>query len=113
MSESRLPFHPYAELFPRMTNAEFEGLSGVIARPGLLEDFIRYEGKILDGRERYVSCLRKKVPPAFREYAGECGSALEFVVSKNIHRRHLTEGQRALVAARLRPHFQEEARQWL
>ncbi len=37
------------------------------------------------------------------------GPALEFVVSKNI-RRHLTEEQRALVAAKLRPHFQEEAR---
>jgi hypothetical protein len=111
MSESRLPFHPYAELFPRMTNAEFEGLCGDIARKGLLEDIIRYEGKILEGRERYVACERRKVPPRFREYAGECGSALEFVVSKNLHRRHLTEGQRALVAARLRPHFQEEARQ--
>jgi len=111
MSEGRLPFHPYAELFPRMTNAEFEGLCGDIARKGLLEEIIRYEGKILEGRERYVACERKKVPPRFREYAGECGSPLEFVVSKNLHRRHLTEGQRALVAARLRPHFQEEARQ--
>jgi len=111
MSEGRLPFHPYAELFPRMTNPEFEGLSGDIARKGLLEDIIVYEGKILEGRERYVACVRKKVPPRFREYAGECGSPLEFVVSKNLHRRHLTEGQRALVAARLRPHFQEEARQ--
>src|SRR6266849_4609163 len=111
MSESSMPFHPYAELFPRMTNPEFEGLSGDIARKGLLEDIIVYEGKILEGRERYVACERKQVPPRFREYAGECGSALEYVVSRNLHRRHLTEGQRALVAARLRPHFQEEARQ--
>jgi hypothetical protein len=111
MSGSRLPFHPYAELFPRMTNPEFEGLCADIARKGLLEDIVRYEGKILEGRERYVACERKKVQPRFREYAGECGSPLEFVVTKNLHRRHLTEGQRALVAARLRPHFQEEARQ--
>ena len=111
MSESSMPFHPYAELFPRMTNPEFEGLSGDIARKGLFEDIIVYEGKILEGRERYVACERKQVPPRFREYAGECGSALEYVVSRNLHRRHLTEGQRALVAARLRPHFQEEARQ--
>jgi hypothetical protein len=71
-----------------------------VSARGLLEDFILYEGKILDGRERYVSCLRKQVPPRFQEYAGECGSALEFVVSKNLHCRHLTDGQRALVAAR-------------
>jgi hypothetical protein len=51
------------------------------------------------------------VTPRFRPYAGECGSPLAFVVSKNLHRRHLTESQRALVAARLKPLFEEEARQ--
>jgi len=53
--------------------------------------------------------VSKHVAPRFQEYAGECSSALEFVVSKNIRRRHLTDGQRALVAAKLRRHFQEEA----
>jgi hypothetical protein len=51
------------------------------------------------------------VAPRFRPYAGECGSPLAFVVSKNLHRRHLTESQRALVAARLKPLFEAEARQ--
>jgi hypothetical protein len=87
MSESRLPFHPYAELFPRMTNPEFEGLCDDIGRKGLLEDIVRYEGKTLEGRGRLRGCERKNVPPRFREYAGECGSPLEFVVSKNLHRR--------------------------
>jgi hypothetical protein len=34
---------------------------------GLLEDFILYEGKILDGRECYVSCLRKQVLPGVNQ----------------------------------------------
>jgi hypothetical protein len=110
MSETRIPFHPYAELFPPMTPAEFYGLCADIASPiGLQEEIVLYEGKILDGRSRYLACLLKGVPPRFRQYAGECGSPLAFVVSKNIHRRHLTDGQRAWVAARLKPLFEEEA----
>jgi len=58
-----------------------------------------------------LACLARSVPPRFREYAGECGSPLAFVVARNLHRRHLTESQRALVAARLKPLFEEEARQ--
>jgi hypothetical protein len=110
MSETRIPFHPYAELFPPMTSAEFYGLCADIARLGLQEEIVLYEGKILDGRSRYLACLLKGVTPRFREYAGECGgSALAFVASKNIHRRHLTDGQRAWLASRLKPLFEEEA----
>src|SRR5438128_8803674 len=70
-----------------------------------------HEGKVLDGWHRYLACLVKHVPPRLRDYAGECGSPLSFVLAKNIDRRHLTPGQRALVAARLKPLFEEEARQ--
>jgi hypothetical protein len=59
----------------------------------------------------YLACLAKHVTPRFRPYAGECGSPLGFVVTKNLHQRHLTESQRALVAARLKPPFEEVARQ--
>jgi len=70
-----------------------------------------HEGQVLEGRHRYLACLAKRVTPCFRPYAGECGSPLAFVVSKNLQRRHMTESQRALVAARLKPLFEEEARQ--
>jgi hypothetical protein len=111
MSEARLPIHPYAELFPAITSPEFDALCGAIAVEGLLEEIVLHEGKILDGRHRYLACLARQVPPRFREYAGECGSPLAFVVAKNLRRRHLTESQRALVAAKLKPLFEEEARQ--
>jgi hypothetical protein len=111
MSEQRLPIHPYAELFPAMSHPEFDRLCGDIAVNGLQEEIVLYEGKVLEGRNRYLACLARGVTPRFREYAGECGSPLAFVVTRNLHRRHLNESQRALVAARLKPLFAEEARQ--
>jgi hypothetical protein len=111
MSETRLPIHPYAELFPPMTHPDFDRLCGDIQWHGLQEDIVTHEGQVLEGRNRYLACLAKGVPPRFRPYAGECGSPLAFVVARNLHRRHLTESQRALVAARLKPLFEEECQQ--
>ena len=111
MSEQHCPIHPYAELFPPMTLAEFERLCDDIQQNGLLEEIVLHEGKVLEGRSRYWACLARGVAERFRPYAGECGSPLAFVVARNLHRRHLSESQRALVAARLKPRFEEEARQ--
>src|SRR4029077_10920256 len=111
MSESRLPIHTYAAIFPQMSGPEFDGLCGAILRDGLDEPIVLHEGQILDGRHRYLACLSRQVQPRFRTYDGDCGSALNFVVAKNTQRRHLTEGQRAMVATRLKPLFEEEARQ--
>jgi hypothetical protein len=111
MTEQRLPIHPYAEIFPPMTFPDFDRLCGDIRQNGLQEDIVVHEGQVLDGRNRYLACLARGVTPRLRPYAGECGSPLAFVVARNLHRRHLTESQRALVAARLKPFFEEEARQ--
>jgi hypothetical protein len=111
MSESRLTIHPYAELFPPMSSPEFDRLCGDIQLHGLQEEIVVHDGQVLEGRHRYLACLAKGGPPRFRPYAGECGSPLAFVIARNVHRRHLSESQRALLAARLRPLFEEVARQ--
>ena len=43
-----------------------------------------------------------------QEWDGE-GSLLEFVIALNLHRRQLKETQRAMIAARMMPKFEEEA----
>src|SRR5262245_42687293 len=94
-----LPFHPLANIFPLLEGKEFEELADDIHRNGLHEPIILYEGMILDGRNRYRSCLAVNVDPHFETYDGT--DALGYVVSLNLHRRHLDESQRGMVAARI------------
>ena len=94
------PHHPAAEAFPIMTGAEFDRLVEDIRRHGLLEPiWLDAQGRILDGRNRERACRLAAVPPAYRVHDG--GDPTAFIVSLNLHRRHLSESQRAMVAARL------------
>jgi hypothetical protein len=91
--------HELACLFPLMPDDELAALADDIEANGLREPLWLYEGKILDGRNRYRACVLKDIDQRVEHYRGK--DPLGFVVSKNLHRRHLTESQRAMVAARL------------
>jgi phage N-6-adenine-methyltransferase len=92
-------FHPLANLFPLLESEKLEPLAEDIKQKGLQNNIILFEGKILDGRNRYTACELVGVEPRFSEYSGD--DPLSYVVSLNLHRRHLTESQRAMVAARV------------
>jgi len=61
-------FHEIAGIFPLMEKEELEALTKDIAENGLQEPIILYEGKILDGRNRYLACLQAGVEPWFKQY---------------------------------------------
>jgi hypothetical protein len=94
-----LPFHPLAELFPLLGGADFDSLVDDIRTNGLNEPVIMHKGRILDGRNRYRACQSAGVDPRFREFEGT--DPVAFVVSANVHRRHLNESQRSMIAAEL------------
>jgi ParB-like chromosome segregation protein Spo0J len=95
-----LSFHEAANLFPLMKGEEYEQLKADIKAHGLREPVWTYQGKIIDGRNRYRACKDLGIEPSTREWDGK-GSLVEFVVSMNLHRRHLTAEQRKQVAAAL------------
>jgi len=104
-----LEHHPAAALFPLMDvdGPEFGELVDDIREHGLLQPIVLHEGKILDGRNRHRACQHAGVAPHFEEWSGESPSA--YVLSLNLHRRHLTDGQRAAIAVEAKERFEEEA----
>ena len=108
MKKPKYDFHPICLLFPRMTDEELRELADDLRIKGLLHDIVLYEGKILDGRNRYLACPMAGVEPRFSEWDGE-GSPLEWVISENMVRRHLTSSQRAVLALELLPMLEQEA----
>jgi hypothetical protein len=92
-----VPFHPLANMFLLMQGEAFDALVKDVDERGLELPIILHEGKILDGRNRYRACLKAGVAPNFHTYAGN--DPLSYVVSANLHRRHLSsEQKRDLIA---------------
>lgn len=91
-----MQYHELANIFPMMSDSEISELSRDIAENGQQESIIIYQGKILDGRNRYQACQKAGIQPAYEDYEGE--DPLSFVISLNLRRRHLSESQRAMVA---------------
>lgn len=103
-------FHEVANLFPLMSGEEFAALKQDIAENGLRESvWLHSDGSIIDGRNRYKACTELGIEPEYRTWNGE-GSLVQFVVSLNLHRRHLSSGQRAVVGLDMLPLLEKEAK---
>lgn len=89
--------HPLCVLFPRMVDDAFLALTKDIRENGLREPIVVHDGMILDGGNRYRACLQAGVEPIFREFDGD--NLVTFVLSANLHRRHMTAGQQAAIVA--------------
>ena len=97
-----MEFHEIANIFPMMTGDDYNALKDDIAANGLIESVVIYEGKILDGRNRYRACKDLDfglTTMGVDTYDGD--DPFGYVISKNLHRRHLNTTQRAVIAARL------------
>jgi ParB-like chromosome segregation protein Spo0J len=100
--------HPIADVWPMMDEAKLAELADDIRKNGQLVPVWLYEGKILDGRNRWAACKIAGVEPKTKEYTGDEPTA--FAVSLNDRRRHMNKGALAAVAAELEPFFAADAK---
>ncbi len=92
--------HPLAELFPPMPDDQYQALKADIAENGQSEDIIIWQDKLIDGRHRLRACLELGIQPDTAELDDSCDPYI-YVITHNLHRRHLTESQRSMVAGKL------------
>jgi hypothetical protein len=105
---SNLEAHPLAALMPMIKAEEFDKLKADIRKHGLQVKIKLYQGKILDGRNRYkaLKALADEgeitwTSSFFEEFIGTAAQAESFVISTNLQRRQMTGKEKKEVLIRM------------
>lgn len=81
-----------------MTDADFAALKADIEKHGQRDRIKLFEGQVLDGWHRYRACDDLGLDPKTCDLVPGT-DPVAFVLSRNLHRRHLEPGQRAAATA--------------
>jgi len=101
-------FHEAANIFP-LDDGNIDQLAGDISKNGQQVAIETLGGKIIDGRRRWLACEKAGVKPVVR--AVFVDDPISYVLSLNLHRRHLTPSQLAMVGARARGIYDRQAKE--
>lgn len=104
----KLAFHDAANLFP-LDDENIESMADDIKANGLQCPIELCDGKIIDGRRRFMACRHAGVEPEYCTVSP--ADPVAYVLSLNLHRRHLTPSQRSMVAARAREMYDKAAKE--
>lgn len=100
--------HEAAELFP-LDEEHIDELAGDIKSNGQQVAIELLDGKVIDGRRRLAACTRLGIEPKTRTV--KVPDPVAYVLSLNLHRRHLTPSQLSMVAARVRAIYDKQAKE--
>lgn len=82
-----------------------ERIKRSIATHGYVEavggPIVTLDGKILDGWSRYRACVELGIEPPLREWAGELGTPVDFLMAMNLDRDQCSVEERATVLAKV------------
>ena len=102
------PVHLAAELFPMMDAEALQALADDIREHGQREAVILFDGKVLDGRNRLRACELAGVE-SLTCVRDDISDPIGFVLSLNLHRRHMTPAQRAVLGVDVSEAYAVEA----
>jgi ParB-like chromosome segregation protein Spo0J len=105
---TELEFHEAANIFP-LDEDHLEDLAADIRKNGQQVAIELFDGRILDGRRRYLACNKVGIEPKFREV--KVSDPIAYVLSLNLYRRHLNPSQWAMVGARARDIYDSQAKE--
>ena len=96
--QKTMRIYPQAELFPMMSSEELAEFAEDIKANGLHQPIITtHDDQLLDGLIRYTACRLAGVEPRFEKLNGQ--DPVDYLVSANLRRRHLTKSQQAMILA--------------
>ena len=106
-----LPVFAVADLFPMIGSDELDELAADIAENGLNDPIVIAEINgvmtLIDGRNRLSACKLAGITPRTRILETD---PTAYVLSANVHRRHLTKGQQAMATALAYPDVEKGGR---
>lgn len=94
--------HPAANLFPLMTESEYVALRDDIRENGLTFGVVFRGDELVDGRNRLRAIEELGLDLKSHSVVipvEQISDPIQYVLSLNLHRRHLTESQRGMIAA--------------
>ena len=102
-----LQIHPFADVWPMMSDSELKELGEDIKENGLQSPIVYTDGpQIIDGRNRIAASFIVKYPLKDEHFKGmkfdDDERLLSYIASVNGLRRHLTEFQRAVIALEMK-----------
>ena len=83
---TKYKIHPLAGIFP-LVNSLVDEIAADLRKTRKPPTIMLYEGKVLDGRHRYLACVKAGIEPIVRQYNGK--DPRGFVVRTNIVRTAL------------------------
>ena len=118
------PVHPVASLFPMIDDESLNALAEDIKKNGqrepiivaYLDEAMIDEPVVIDGRNRHAACKLAGVEPEFKFVMSLNDRELspqviaDWIISHNLHRRHLTTSQKAMVGQGYLAYLKEEAK---
>jgi protein gp37/ParB-like chromosome segregation protein Spo0J len=103
--------HPFADAFPLIDGDEFDQLVMDVKKNGLREPIVlNHDGTVLiDGRNRYRACEAAGSDQVYERLGAHYTEPmiLDLIVSKNLARRQLNPGQKAMAALEYEERYKE------